>query len=186
VKYVIFDEIHYLDDVERGTVWEESIIFAPEHIRFVCLSATIRNLNEVADWMRSIRAEEVGVVEETIRPVPLHHFFFADGTVYKKLEHWPARRPKRRGRRGGGSRRRRGGHGERPESRLIQYIRERKQIPCLYFAFSRKRCEELAGAFKGMALLNRKERGKSSISTKVSWRTTIWRREGSWPQCALS
>jgi hypothetical protein len=40
VRYVIFDEIHYLDDIERGTVWEESIIFAPEHIRILCLSAT--------------------------------------------------------------------------------------------------------------------------------------------------
>ncbi len=160
VKYVIFDEIHYLDDVERGTVWEESIIFAPEHIRFVCLSATVPNLNEVADWMRSIRGEEVGVVEEAIRPVPLHHFFFADGTVYKQLKHWPAKRPKRRGRRGRPSRRRRGGYRERPESRLIQYIRERKQLPCLYFAFSRRRCEELAGAFREMRLLDHEEREK--------------------------
>ena len=44
VSYVIFDEIHYINDIERGTVWEESLIFAPQHIKFVCLSATIRTL----------------------------------------------------------------------------------------------------------------------------------------------
>jgi len=53
VRYVIFDEIHFIDDIERGTVWEESIIFAPQHVNFICLSATIPNLKELAGWMRS-------------------------------------------------------------------------------------------------------------------------------------
>jgi len=55
VRYVIFDEIHYLDDIERGTVWEESIIFAPEHIRILCLSATVPNLEPLSHWIRTIR-----------------------------------------------------------------------------------------------------------------------------------
>ena len=45
VEFAVFDEIHFLDDVERGTVWEESLIFAPDHVRFVGLSATISNLD---------------------------------------------------------------------------------------------------------------------------------------------
>ena len=57
IHYAIFDEIHYLDDIERGTVWEESIIFAPEHIRFICLSATIPNLGQIAKWIRSVRPQ---------------------------------------------------------------------------------------------------------------------------------
>ena len=52
IEYVVFDEIHYINDIERGTVWEESIIFAPQSIRFVCLSATIPNLTQFSDWMR--------------------------------------------------------------------------------------------------------------------------------------
>ena len=51
VYYAIFDEIHYLDDPERGTVWEESIILAPQEIRFMCLSATVPNIRELATWM---------------------------------------------------------------------------------------------------------------------------------------
>ena len=46
ISYVIFDEIHYLADVERGAVWEESIIFSPPHVRFLCLSATIPNARQ--------------------------------------------------------------------------------------------------------------------------------------------
>ena len=46
LSYVIFDEIHYINDYERGTVWEEAIIFSPEHVRFLCLSATIPNARE--------------------------------------------------------------------------------------------------------------------------------------------
>jgi superfamily II RNA helicase len=41
VEYVVFDEVHYVDDQERGSVWEESLIFAPPSIRFICLSATV-------------------------------------------------------------------------------------------------------------------------------------------------
>jgi superfamily II RNA helicase len=55
VYYVIFDEIHYLDDPERGTVWEESIILAPHQIRFMCLSATVPNISELAAWMGNVR-----------------------------------------------------------------------------------------------------------------------------------
>lgn len=161
VKHVIFDEIHFLDDIERGTVWEESIIFAPEHIRFVCLSATVPNLDEIAGWMSSIRSEKIAVIEESTRPVPLHHFFCVDGSVFKDMKQWPSRRSQHRGRGRGNFRR--GGrhrHGERPESRLIKHIHEKDQLPCLYFAFNRNRCQELAEAYKGMRLLNPEDRTK--------------------------
>ena len=53
--FAIFDEVHYLDDRERGTVWEESIIFAPPHIRIVGLSATVPNVDELAAWIEEVR-----------------------------------------------------------------------------------------------------------------------------------
>ena len=71
VYYTVFDEIHYLDDPERGTVWEESIILAPKDIRFMCLSATVPNIHELAQWMEQVRASHVIVIDETHRPVPL-------------------------------------------------------------------------------------------------------------------
>jgi len=76
VSYVIFDEIHYMSDVERGYVWEESIIFSPPHIRMLCLSATIPNAHEFAKWIRTIKGHEVEVIVHSVRPVPLHVNFF--------------------------------------------------------------------------------------------------------------
>jgi ATP-dependent RNA helicase HelY len=57
--------------VERGTAWEESIIFAPPHIRILGLSATVPNIHELAAWMEEVRGTGVVVVEEYRRAVPL-------------------------------------------------------------------------------------------------------------------
>src|SRR3989344_4002196 len=55
IAYVIFDEIHYINDIERGYVWEESIIYSPASVRFLCLSATIPNAQEFSNWIQAIR-----------------------------------------------------------------------------------------------------------------------------------
>ncbi len=55
VAYVVLDEVHYIDDFPRGSVWEEVIVQAPRHIKFVGLSATIGNYAEVASWMAENR-----------------------------------------------------------------------------------------------------------------------------------
>lgn len=68
---VIVDEIHFLDDPERGTTWEELLIYLPEEIQVVGLSATLSNLEEFAAWLRTVRNHEVQVVEEYRRAVPL-------------------------------------------------------------------------------------------------------------------
>lgn len=51
VEWVIFDEVHYINDPERGVVWEEVIIMLPEHVNIILLSATIPNAMEFADWV---------------------------------------------------------------------------------------------------------------------------------------
>ena len=77
--FVVFDEVHYLDDRERGTVWEESIIFAPPHIRVVALSATVPNVKELVDWIASVRGRKVEMIVEEQRPVPLTHKVWIPG-----------------------------------------------------------------------------------------------------------
>lgn len=69
--HVIFDELHYLDDRERGTAWEESIIFAPPQVKIVGLSATVPNVRELASWIADVRGQQVRVIEERCRAVPL-------------------------------------------------------------------------------------------------------------------
>lgn len=73
VAWVILDEVHYLSDRDRGSVWEEVIINVPKSIGFVCLSATISNCDEFTEWLRERRGP-VDLVTTEDRPVPLTHW----------------------------------------------------------------------------------------------------------------
>ena len=62
LAFVVMDEVHYLEDTFRGPVWEEVILHLPEHVKLVCLSATVSNTDELAGWLESIRGETGTVV----------------------------------------------------------------------------------------------------------------------------
>ncbi|KAL8003220.1 putative Helicase superfamily, ATP-binding domain, ATP-dependent RNA helicase Ski2 [Plasmopara halstedii] len=79
VAWVIYDEIHYMRDKERGVVWEESIILLPHKVRFVFLSATIPNSKEFAGWICHIHHQPCHVVYTDYRPTPLQHYVFPAG-----------------------------------------------------------------------------------------------------------
>ena len=80
VEYVILDECHYMNDRERGTVWEETIIHCPEHIKLVALSATLSNAKEIVSWMGTLRPK-IKLIEYNIRPVPLYYYYYIAGRV---------------------------------------------------------------------------------------------------------
>ena len=79
VQLIVYDEIHYLRDKERGVVWEESIIMAPKTARFVFLSATIPNAREFAEWIAKTHRSPCHVVYTDYRPTPLQHYLFPSG-----------------------------------------------------------------------------------------------------------
>ena len=170
VRYVIFDEIHFIDDIERGTVWEESIIFAPQHIDFICLSATIPNLKEFTAWMRSVRNNRIDIVSETNRPVPLEHKLYLKGYglgwlgELREIQDAAAKaqgnvagrnRPAIAAGTAAGNPRPVAvgtqviepvapGIEELMGADLVEHIQFSGQLPCLYFSLSRKNCEEKA------------------------------------------
>jgi superfamily II RNA helicase len=160
VETVVFDEIHYMDDPERGTVWEESIIFAPPHVRFVCLSATISNLTQYGEWIGQVRGQDVEIIRHAERPVPLDHYLYFPGSGMKRVEHGKVKFPaghgekpdrNRRGQRGRG--RGKGKDGER--NAVIEVLRRAENLPVLFFCFSRRECESRAlEASKGKDLLD--------------------------------
>ena len=81
VSFVIFDELHYLSDIERGPVWEEAIICSPKHVQLVGLSATVSNAEELASWISHVHRPISLVVHEQ-RAVPLDHYYFLDGVLH--------------------------------------------------------------------------------------------------------
>lgn len=147
VDVIIFDEIHYLADPERGTTWEEAIILCPEHIQLVCLSATVSNAAEIAAWIgRTHRPVRLVIHHE--RAVPLALSYFLDGTLHLVLDHegkQVASFPHV-----GGEIRRRGRHAhaaERAEPHpndIVKALHAGDLLPAIYFLFSRRDCENYA------------------------------------------
>ncbi|KAL8882036.1 MAG: hypothetical protein Q9198_000890 [Flavoplaca austrocitrina] len=86
VEYVIFDEVHYVNDIERGVVWEEVIIMLPEHVTLILLSATVPNTYEFASWVGRTKKKNVYVISTPKRPVPLEHFLWADKAMHKIVD----------------------------------------------------------------------------------------------------
>jgi len=143
ISYVIFDEIHYINDVERGYVWEESVIFSDNNVRFLCLSATIPNSEEFASWIQATKDHEVDVVKHDKREVPLEkHFYDAElGITTLEKIHELADIPDYKHVRGRKQSR-------RPKVKLPSHIDLMKEIkekvPCFFFCFSRKKCQDFA------------------------------------------
>ena len=96
VAWVIYDEVHYMRDSERGVVWEESIILLPHRVRFVFLSATIPNASQFANWIAEIHHQPCHVVYTNYRPTPLQHYIHPQGgnglhlVVDKRGKFWEA------------------------------------------------------------------------------------------------
>ncbi|OHT11404.1 ATP-dependent RNA helicase DOB1 [Tritrichomonas foetus] len=72
VKHIILDEAHYISDEQRGVVWEQIIISAPENVKFVLLTATLPNYYDLASWVSIVHNSPVHCIYQKRRPVPLH------------------------------------------------------------------------------------------------------------------
>ena len=76
LAWVIFDEVHYINDAERGKVWEETIMTLPSHVRLLMLSATIDRSEEFAKWGECVTGNDVWLASTDKRVVPLNHYSF--------------------------------------------------------------------------------------------------------------
>ncbi|MFA5410580.1 MAG: DEAD/DEAH box helicase [Candidatus Omnitrophota bacterium] len=144
--WVIFDEIHYLDNPERGTVWEESLIFLPPHMKVLGLSATIPNIKQLSAWIASIHHQPVKIVIEEKRPVPLHFFYQCGNEIMENpgnLKRLKSGRPNKL-------------------NTLINYLRQKDGLPAIYFVFGRRRAEDLAFELYGYNFLTAAERQQIS------------------------
>jgi ATP-dependent RNA helicase HelY len=153
LRYVVLDEVHYLQDRYRGPVWEEVIIHTPPEVDLVCLSATVSNAEEFAEWIQTVRGATTAVIEEK-RPVTLNHLYmvgdreadelrllrtFVDGKPNPeamRLESRPAHpgdrwRPHPRARL----------HTPR-RAEVIDRLWDEGMLPAIYFIFSRAACDD--------------------------------------------
>jgi ATP-dependent RNA helicase HelY len=184
LRFVVLDEVHYLQDTYRGPVWEEVIIHLPPEVALVCLSATVSNAEELAEWLTTVRGTTALVLEER-RPVELRNLYLVgdrqserphllptlvDGRPNPEADRLDSdslagRGPRRANRRP----RRRFFTPRRPE--VIEMLGERGMLPALYFIFSRMGCEEAVASCldTGLRLTTPDERER--IRTIVEERT---------------
>jgi ATP-dependent RNA helicase HelY len=146
VRYVVLDEVHYIDDFPRGSVWEEIVIQAPRTIKLVGLSATIGNYREIADWMAKNRGGMETVFHD-VRPVELkmwlaiqnrfYPLFNSDGGIDQRT--WgKAAQEEEASYRIGGYR----GLPSNDMLHVVEQLRGMDMLPAIYFIFSRRGCRE--------------------------------------------
>ncbi len=158
VEAVVLDECHYMNDQQRGTVWEESVIYCPPKIQLVALSATVANSDQLTDWIATVHGE-TQLIYSSFRPVPLE-FYFGNvnglfplldkkkGGVNPSLKQKKVRRPPM-------------SRESRPEAPSIPFVlsqlQQKNLLPAIYFIFSRRGCDRAVQDVVNMSLVNPQE-----------------------------
>ena len=148
VEAVVLDECHYMNDTQRGTVWEESIIHCPPSIQLVALSATVANAGQLTDWIERVHGP-TRLVHSDFRPVPLAFSFCSAKGLHPLLnEEGTALHPNAKVWRAPKGNRRKGPKTPRPPQPepaplpfVVAQLAERDMLPAIYFIFSRRGCD---------------------------------------------
>ena len=168
---VVFDECHYINDRERGKVWEETMILLPPQVQLVLLSATLASPEKFASWLGEIKKVPVHLIQTTYRIVPLTHNVFYDGelqpimdakevfyektyntwlqkrkeTAKAKVKYQEKVRDARAGGFEGAVDGKIAGDGYQHQlNQMVQYLKANDQLPAIGFVLSRRDCEKYA------------------------------------------
>lgn len=166
VETVVLDECHYMNDLQRGTVWEESIIYCPQEIQLAALSATVENSAQLTDWIERVHGA-TQLIYSDFRPVPLQFHFcnpkglfsLLDDTqkkLHPKLRQQNLRFKKMANTQPNGKRR-----SMRQESPNVLFVlsqlQQRDMLPAIYFIFSRRGCDRAVADLGDLSLVNAQE-----------------------------
>jgi superfamily II RNA helicase len=163
VGYVVLDEVHFMNDAERGTVWEECIIYCPETIQMIGLSATIANAAELTQWIGKIH-HDTHLIESDFRPVPLRFSYYNREKIQPLFENDGKKLNAQLKTEVKGNRMAKSNRAFRP-NRLIQEMHEKEMLPAIFFTFSRKGCDQALKDTKELKLLTPDERAQ--IAQKI-------------------
>jgi ATP-dependent RNA helicase HelY len=160
VDCVIFDEVHYIADTERGTTWEEAIILCPEHIQLICLSATVSNAEEIAAWIARTH-RPIRLITHFERAIPLALYYYYNKKLRLVIDHngnqvgdyseAGGEIRKRMNRGGLTAEMRRQAELDEPQPwEILLAMAAQEMLPAIYFLFSRRDCQDYAQRFAMM------------------------------------
>ncbi|QDZ38478.1 DEAD/DEAH box helicase [Euhalothece natronophila Z-M001] len=156
VETVVLDECHYMNDPNRGTVWEESIIYCPQEIQLVALSATIANAGQLTDWINEIHGA-TELIKSDFRPVPLEFYFSNPKGLFPLLDQKKQKinsrlKPKKKGGKNRVSK------SDCPDiGTVVEQLAERDLLPAIYFIFSRRGCDLAVEQLNFLSLVTAEE-----------------------------
>jgi superfamily II RNA helicase len=167
VEAVVLDECHYMNDSQRGTVWEESIIHCPPSVQLVALSATVANAGQLTDWIERVHGPS-RLVFSDFRPVPLafsfcsakglHPLLNDEGTgLHANCKVW---RPPKTTRRKGPKEARPPQPEAPPIGFVVAQMAEREMLPAIYFIFSRRSCDKSVRDLGKICLVSPEEQAR--------------------------
>jgi superfamily II RNA helicase len=151
LKYVIFDEVHYFNDKERGHVWEECMILLPKDVILIMLSATLSGAKEFADWIESIRGIKTNLVSTPFRPTPLTHnvllpkseklveIYNSNQKVFNNKNYDEIHKQFKKMKNN-----KQHYNYKSSFTPLVQFLKKKRGLPMIMFSFSRKNCERYA------------------------------------------
>ncbi|XP_047460364.1 helicase SKI2W [Mugil cephalus] len=182
LEWVIFDEVHYINDAERGVVWEEVLIMLPDHVSIILLSATVPNAVEFSEWIGRIKKRHIYVISTMKRPVPLEHYLYTGNSTKTQKEMFllvdPAGNFLTKGYYAAvdAKKERTSKHAQSFGTKnthntsasqdrtvwltLLHFLSQRQQTPVVAFTFSRTRCDENARSLDSMDLTSSKEKAE--------------------------
>uniref|UniRef100_A0A8C1JMN4 SKI2 homolog, superkiller viralicidic activity 2-like n=1 Tax=Cyprinus carpio TaxID=7962 RepID=A0A8C1JMN4_CYPCA len=184
LEWVIFDEVHYINDAERGVVWEEVLIMLPEHVSIILLSATVPNAVEFSEWIGRIKKRPIYVISTVKRPVPLEHYLYTGNSTktqkelflllestgnfltkgyYAAVEAKKERTSKHAqsfGTKNVSQHNTTASQDRAVWQTLLNYLSQRQQTPVVAFTFSRTRCDENARSLTSLDLTSSIEKSE--------------------------
>ncbi len=156
VETVVLDECHYMNDKQRGTVWEESIIYCSGEIQLLALSATVANSGQLTDWINKVHGP-TELVYSDFRPVPLQFHFANQKGIFPLLDESGQKAnlrliPKKK--------QQKVERGSIPVPTLgdvLSRLDDRDMLPAIYFIFSRRGCDQAVAEVANFSLVNEAE-----------------------------
>lgn len=155
VETVVLDECHYMNDRQRGTVWEESIIYCPQEVQLVALSATVANSDQLTDWIGQVHGP-TDLIYSDFRPVPLKFHFGNSKGLFPLLNDDQTRINPRLKPKGGKKPPERGRSNPAVPSLAytLSQLQQRDMLPAIYFIFSRKGCDQAVTEVGPLSMVN--------------------------------
>ena len=158
IDLVIMDEVHFINDPDRGKIWEETIIMLPQSVQLVMLSATINNVEAFAHWISTVRDKKMCLIKSNKRIVPLSYYiytenqlhkisdstdmfddktFFESRKVYEKIQ-----------------KERKLHHKSELDpsyfNNVVKFLIKNDLLQCIFFSFSRNNCEKYANSIQSI------------------------------------